>query len=592
MSETISSVEFRNYKAFAQYSIKLQHLNIFVGPNNSGKSTILGAFRILSAALRKARARNPGRVEGPTGSAVGYSIPAESVTVSLENIHTDYADTNTTIRFQLTNGGELTLFFPPSGGCVLIPYSPKGTIRSTTQFKSAFPITIAVVPELGPVEHEELLLNEDTVQRSLNTHRASRHFRNFWWYNKTGFSDFASAVAATWPGMEVEAPRRADILSGKLVMFCLENRITREIYWSGFGFQVWCQLLTHLSRANSDTIVVVDEPETYLHPDLQRQLLSMLREHGPDVIMASHSSEIMSEADPSEILLVEKNRKTAGRLKDVTAVQRALEAVGSIQNITLTRLARNRRVLFVEGQEDFRRIRLFARKLGYSELAAGGDITAVEGEGFTSSEKLLNSAWALKKTLGGALRIGIVLDRDYWSEEHIARIEDELKEEVELVHVHRRKEIENYFLVPTSLQRAVESQLRDMARRTGEVVPPAPDVQRLLREITKKQKSQLQAQYISKRQEFHAKGKKDKASIAAETIDWFDEEWDDVNTRMCIVHGKDTLAALRGRLQEDFGVTLTDARIIDSFSKPDIPPDLTELIEKLDAFRSSLALDA
>ncbi|HSU83606.1 MAG TPA: AAA family ATPase, partial [Thermoanaerobaculia bacterium] len=45
MSVTITSVEFRNFKAFSHFSISLQSLNILVGPNNCGKSTILGAFR-------------------------------------------------------------------------------------------------------------------------------------------------------------------------------------------------------------------------------------------------------------------------------------------------------------------------------------------------------------------------------------------------------------------------------------------------------------------------------------------------------------------------------------------------------------------
>jgi len=58
---TITSVRFRNFKAFKDFSVSLDHMNILVGPNNSGKSTIIGAFRALDAGLRKARARSLGR---------------------------------------------------------------------------------------------------------------------------------------------------------------------------------------------------------------------------------------------------------------------------------------------------------------------------------------------------------------------------------------------------------------------------------------------------------------------------------------------------------------------------------------------------
>ena len=113
-------------------------------------------------------------------------------------------------------------------------------------------------------------------------------------------------------------------------------RLTRELYWSGFGFQIWCQLLTHLSRSHDSSLVVIGEPEVYLHPDVRRQLIGILRDLGPDVLFATHSTEIMAEADPSDIVLVDKHKTTAERLRNVVGVQRAMDAVGSVQNITLT----------------------------------------------------------------------------------------------------------------------------------------------------------------------------------------------------------------------------------------------------------------
>ena len=55
----ISSIRFRNYKAFRDYSISLNPFNVLVGPNNAGKSTVLGAIRILSEGIRRARAKSP-----------------------------------------------------------------------------------------------------------------------------------------------------------------------------------------------------------------------------------------------------------------------------------------------------------------------------------------------------------------------------------------------------------------------------------------------------------------------------------------------------------------------------------------------------
>ena len=47
--------------------------------------------------------------------------------------------------------------------------------------------------------------------------------------------------------------------------------------------------------------MIIDEPDIYLHANPQRQLLSILKATGPDVLMATHSSEIVAEADANDI---------------------------------------------------------------------------------------------------------------------------------------------------------------------------------------------------------------------------------------------------------------------------------------------------
>ena len=294
---TITSVEFRNYKAFRHYSLALQPMNVLVGPNNCGKSTVIGAFKILGAALRRARARKPDIVTGPTGRVYGYELSVDTIPISLENAHTDYEDTETTITFRLSNANRLQLYFPDAGRCLLIPLPEGKAVSTAALFKDAYPITVSVIPILGPVEHEEQLLLKESVQRQLETHRASRHFRNYWHHFPETFSDFSDMVARTWKGMSVSLPELVADKPPRLTMFCLEQRISRELYWAGSGFQVWCQLLTHIVSGRDSTVVGVDEPEIYLHPDVQRQLVGILRELECDVVTATHSPEIIGEAD-------------------------------------------------------------------------------------------------------------------------------------------------------------------------------------------------------------------------------------------------------------------------------------------------------
>ena len=274
-------------------------------------------------------------------------------------------------------------------------------------------------------------------------------------------------------------------------MFCREKRITRELFWSGFGFQVWCQLLTHISRAKDATVLVIDEPEIYLHPDVQRQLLGILRTLGPNVLIATHSTEVMSEADPSEIVLIDKTKRSGERLKDVVAVQAALEQIGSLQNITLARLARSRRVLFVEGG-DFTLLTKFARVVGLLELAAGTEIVPVAIEGFAGWERIRNIAWGINRTLGTSLVFAAVLDRDYYPDEEIETVQRSLGEHAALVHIHHRKELENYLLVPSVIARATSMVMRSSGK-TG-TPPTVEGIENLLAEITRDMKNDVVGQ--------------------------------------------------------------------------------------------------
>ena len=582
---TITSVKFQGYKALKSFSVSLHKMNVLVGPNNCGKSTVIRAFRVLEVALRSARTKKAAQLQLDGKTVWAHRIPEKSLPISLENVHTDYADSTATIDFRLSNTNLLTLVFPPDGGCLLVPDAHGKQCHTPGHFKTRFPISIQTVPELGPLEYEETILEEATVRQGLSTHRASRHFRNYWRLYSDGFDQFSRMIAQTWPGMEIEPPEVADLLSRRLTMFCREDRMAREIYWAGFGFQVWCQLLTHISRGTEATFLVVDEPEVYLHPDVQRQLVGILREAGPDILVASHSTEIIGESDPSEILVIDKKKKSATRLRDNSQVQAALESIGSLHNVALTKLARTGRLLYVESSDDDKILRRFARKLGLSELASGNDLSIVESEGLGSWKKVEASAWSFKKALQGQFKIGVVFDRDFLSAEQVNEIQSRLSEHFWPVHIHARKEIENYLLNPAPLERAVRKAIRERARRAGEKQDYDLDMTRLLDEITDATRDEVTSQLIAKRIDYLKPSGKNSSTITNEVLETVRSKWTDLESRIELVPGKIVLARLRQKIRELHSVNISDIRIIDEFRSDEIPTELAKLLLDLNVFR-------
>ena len=590
---SFTSVRFSKYKAFRNFSVSLQRFNVLVGPNNSGKSTILGAFRILSEGIRRARARRPTlfNIHGATTS--GYRLELGNLPVSTENVFTDYDDSNpATVTFRLSNRNTLKLIFSEVGFCIMTCESESGTVRSPNDFKKHYPITVGHVPVLGPVEHIEKFYQQEAARLAFLTHGVSRNFRNIWFHYNEDFEEFRNLVRLTWPDMDVESPT-ITYRDGKscLFMMCPERRYPREIYWAGFGFQVWCQMLTFALRAKKDTVLIIDEPEIYLHSDLQRQLISILRHLGPDIVLATHSMDIISDAEPGELLVIQKQRRSAKRISNQSQLPDVFQSLGSRLNPTLTQLARTRRALFVEGN-DFQILGVLSRACGYNALANQSGLAVIPVRGF-DEKKINDFGEGAEKALGYSIIRGVIFDRDYRSETEVSRITEELRKAASFAHVLNRKEIENYLLDPKSLEKATNHRLAERALRTEEEQQVlSVSFQDLLMTETEKIKPDIGGHYTAARvKELQASEPGlDASTMNTRAFSEFEELWKTLDGRLRIIPGKLLLKRVNEHLQREISVSISSVSIASCMSNDDVPTEIRSMLFNLNNF-SRLIVD-
>ena len=139
----------------------------------------------------------------------------------------------------------------------------------------------------------------------------------------------------------------------------------RDLMVEGSGFLQWLSVFA-LATDPEINILLLDEPDAHLHSSLQEQLLDSLRaiasDTGKQILVATHSTEILRNAEPSAILHV---RDGKGRyLTEEHQKVGLLAGLGSDYAPRIDAVKRTKRLLFVEGRTDVPVLQILADKLG------------------------------------------------------------------------------------------------------------------------------------------------------------------------------------------------------------------------------------
>jgi hypothetical protein len=337
--------------------------------------------------------------------------------------------------------------------------------------------------------------------------------------------------------------------------------------------------------------LVIDEPDIYLHSDLQRQLIGVLRELGPQIVLATHSAEIIAEVEPQALLNINKRFQSGRRIKDTRELQQVFQVLGSNLNPTLTQLAKTRRVVFVEGK-DFQILSRFARKLGLDSVANRSDFAVIPVEGF-NPQKVKDFASGMEATLGGKLLKTAIFDRDYRSTQDVQRICADLTKFCWWAVVHDCKELENFLLEPNAIGRAIARRFKDRSGEKSGAENFSENVNDLLMRLAEKHRNAVQARLIASRQQFErsTRSQLDAVSISEAALQDFDIEWATPKGRMRMVPGKDLLSELNEYLQSTYKISVSALLIVDCFTRDEIDPSLVALLGKLEEMRRQEAED-
>ena len=581
----LQSLRLRDFRGFHNFSLSFRNATYLVGPNNAGKSTIISALRIVESQLRFASSKSPDLriTDGYTGRTA-YGASLDEFAAIAESVRFDFGRAESRIQLKWAGSSSCNVVWPeaaeeddddPPAHFFLADRTGVQPSRPA-EVRQAYP-SLGIVPPLGPVENVEQLLSEKYVRANVSGRLSSRHLRNqLWLMERAGkFSEFRDFV-----NMWTDEIQLAEVALDKysnppaLDVFYTEGRRRheREIAWAGDGIQVWLQILYHLHRTQDEPTIVLDEPEVFLHPDLQRRLVQLLEQTGRQIIVATHSSELLGDVAAQDVVLLDRTLSKPKRIKDDSGLAAIADQIGSRFNLRLAKALKSRVVVFVEGYDDVPMLSRTARVLELVSVTQAVNIAFVEMDGFDAHKHVEAFAWLCKDLLKDSVVPFVLLDRDYRTDAVIEGIERQFKNIDVVGHVWRRKELENYYLVVETIAR--------VAGLTDD------DVRSEMMAITEEMRFAVYNRLLSFKVEAEVAGDRDRITIGEEYQGEFEKQWTDLGFRLARCPGKEVLASFNRRQQSAGRKAISFRAIASSQTSREVPQEMRELLETISAAAS------
>lgn len=570
-----------NFRGFRDHILPIKPTTIIVGKNNAGKSTIVEALRILSLVVTRFQSRSVTFAEVPLWlerprNYKGVSPSIQNIDINVDSLFHNLGDPPAELIATFSNGSTIEIHIGFQGKIHAVARNESGQIITTRNMAKTLQIpTVSILPQISPVSRDEKILSTDYVRASLASSLAPLHFRNqikiFFEY----YPEFKLLAESTWPDLRIIDLEGRQGLPGELLALIIKDKeFAAEVVWMGHGLQMWLQTMWFLARCRNSNSIILDEPDVYMHADLQRRLIRLLKGRHEQVIIATHSIEIMAEVEPDQLLVVDRARHQSSFTSSLPAVQRVIDNIGGVHNVQLARLWSARKCLLVEGNDiAFLKILqniLFPKSLEPFDLIPNMSIGGWGGWNYAIGSSMLS-----KNAIGDEITMYCIFDSDYHTETEKNKRKEEARRHGIQLHIWKKKEIENYALVPNTILRVVLSEMAsDITAPTVEELEEQIDI--IVQPMKEKILIDLGAEYQS---EDRAGGFSKAHQRANEHIDKY---WSTREGRRSLAKGKDIRSALSSWSQKSFGVTFGAAKLFRAMRQAEIDPELAEVVTAIE----------
>lgn len=296
----LKEVTVERFKRLEHVVFELSNVNVLIGGNNSGKSTLIQGIHFAFTLFQSLNIATKWPAQTKKATTIGATeliyIPSDDpYTLGYGGRLLEDEEKAISLNFIFDDGNEIGVSVR-KGRNTNILVEPKNVelARKISNLESPFTI---FSPGLAGVSRNESYVSDGVLLRVLARGDANIVLRNILYRlkQKEEWLKFESDVAEIFPGIIINVSFNSTVDQFIQVTISDGDKDV-PLDLAGTGLLQVIQILAYL-HLFSPRIIILDEPDSHLHPNNQRLLCSLLKtiseERDVQVIITTHSRHVL-----------------------------------------------------------------------------------------------------------------------------------------------------------------------------------------------------------------------------------------------------------------------------------------------------------
>ena len=333
-----------------------------------------------------------------------------------------------------------------------IPKGDWANFRKVSEDK-AFP-RIVYVPPFSGLEPHEKWMDDGNVRQQTGKAQPGSVLRNLLFRvidredtpigKNADWKEITDKIVE-WFNFELKTPEYQKGISTEITAEYKASKKTFDVISGGSGFHQILTLLAFVYGYSEVTTILFDEPDAHLHVNLQRQIVNYFKTNSSkQFIIATHSEEFIRGVEISSIISI-----LSGKPTRVESNHEVLNALSDVDNIDVVRTQTNPYILYLEGEDDERLLSGWANTLNKTDIYLKFYPFILGGSTKKEMQEKARRHYRALSQINPSVKRAILLDYDGDG------VAINPPAEQCTMNEWRRKNIDNYLLVPDAWKRAV-----------------------------------------------------------------------------------------------------------------------------------------